>query len=122
MTDRAAVSEWVDRYVDAWTSNDPDAIGALFADDARYFTAPYREPWSGREAILQGWLDRKEEPHEWRFQFEVKAVDGDLGVVAGTTDYVAGEGAPESFSNLWLIRLDVRGRCTEFIEYWMRQE
>jgi hypothetical protein len=27
---------------------------------------------------------------------------------------------PHSYSNLWIIRLDAEGRCTEFTEWWMR--
>ncbi len=28
----------------------------------------------------------------------------------------------ETFSNLWLIRLDDAGRCREFTEWWMTQD
>ena len=53
---------WVDGYVRAWNSNDPAAIGALFSEDAAYYTEPYRAPWRGREEIVRQWLDRKDEP------------------------------------------------------------
>ena len=41
-TDR--VRAWVDGYVEAWNSNHPAAIGALFTEDAAYYTEPYGEP------------------------------------------------------------------------------
>ena len=27
---------------------------------------------------------------------------------------------PHTYSNLWVVRLDAEGRCTEFTEWWMR--
>ncbi|MEA2498192.1 MAG: hypothetical protein QOH26_597, partial [Actinomycetota bacterium] len=45
MTGAARYSDWVDRYVAAWNSNDPAEIADLFTDDARYFDTPIDEPW-----------------------------------------------------------------------------
>jgi SnoaL-like protein len=113
--DRSDVAAWVDRYVEAWGSNAPDQIGALFSDDARYYTAPHRQAWTGREAIVREWLNRKDQPGEWSFRYEVLGVDGSVGFVRGwTTHHTDGPA-----SNLWVIRLDEDGRCTEFIEWWM---
>lgn len=114
--DRSDVAAWVARYVEAWGSNAPDQIGALFTDDAHYFTAPYREPWTGREAIVREWLDRKDQPGDWSFRYEVLGVDGSVGFVRGWTTYHTEE---SDYSNLWVIRLDEGERCTEFIEWWM---
>jgi hypothetical protein len=36
MVQREAVAAWLDAYVAAWRSYDPDAIGALFSKDATY--------------------------------------------------------------------------------------
>ena len=115
--ERSDVEDWVRRYVDAWESNDAEEIGSLFTDQARYYTAPYRQPWTGRDGIVEGWLDRKDEQGEWRFSFEVLGVDGDLGFVKGVTTYDDGD-----YSNLWVIRLGDDGRAAEFVEYWMEVE
>ena len=37
--DRGMLEAWLEGYIRAWGSNEPDEIGALFADDARYYTA-----------------------------------------------------------------------------------
>lgn len=115
MATRGEVEDWVRRYIDAWDSNDPEEIGSLFTEDARYYTAPHNQPWTGRQGIVDGWLDRKDEQGEWRFSFEVLGVDGDLGFVKGVTTYT---NLPD-YSNLWVIRLADEGRASEFIEYWM---
>jgi uncharacterized protein (TIGR02246 family) len=114
--DRADVEDWVRRYVRAWETNDPTDIGDLFTDDARYYTAPHREPWAGRQAIVEGWLGRKDERGDWGFRFEVQAMEGDLAFVRGVTTYRS-EG--HDYSNLWVIRLADDGRASEFAEWWM---
>jgi uncharacterized protein (TIGR02246 family) len=119
MTDRDAVDAWVDRYVAAWQSNDPDDIGALFADDARYFTEPFRDPWVGRDAIVEGWLAIRDEPGTWTFRHETLAVADGAAFVRGRTTY---ESPEREYSNLWVIELDGDGRAREFTEWWMRHE
>ena len=114
-----AFAAWVDGYVRAWESNDPAAIGELFTEDARYFTAPFREPWRGRSAIVDGWLSRKDEPGTWTFRSEILAVAGELGVVRGWARYAE---PPAEYSNLWLVRLAADGRCDEFTEWWMEHD
>jgi len=122
MTDRAAIDDWVRRYVRAWESNDPDDIGALFTEDAAYYTAPHRGPWRGRQGIVEGWLDRKDEPGTWTFRYEIVGVDGDVGFVRGWTDYPPPGEFVARFGNLWHVRLDDQGRATEFVEWWMDEK
>jgi uncharacterized protein (TIGR02246 family) len=114
--ERADVEAWVERYVRAWSTNDPGEIGALFTDDAVYYTAPHREPWRGRDGIVAGWLDRKDEPGTWDFRWEVQDVAADRAYVRGWTTYHTEEA---DGPNLWVIRLDAEGRCSEFTEWWM---
>ena len=116
MIDAERVAAWVDGYVKAWNSNDPGDIAALFAERATYLTEPHAPPWRGRDEIVRQWLDRRDAPGETRFQWRLVAADGDLAVVQGETGY-----PDRTFSNLWLVRLDERGACTEFTEWWMEQ-
>ena len=58
--DRTALQAWLDRYVEAWKTYDPDEIGDLFAETATYRYHPYDEDddvVTGRAAIVEG-LDR----------------------------------------------------------------
>jgi uncharacterized protein (TIGR02246 family) len=118
--DTGKVRQWVEGYVKAWNSNDPEDIGALFTDDAAYFTEPYAEPWRGREEIIRGWLEIKDEPGQADFRYQVLVTGGDLGVVKGETLYK--DEPRRKYSNLWEIRLNADGRAKEFIEWWMRPE
>jgi ketosteroid isomerase-like protein len=116
--DASGVHRWVERYIHAWESNDRADIEALFTEDARYFTAPYRRPWSGREEIVEGWLERAYEPGTWSFRHEVRAVQGNLAFVQGWTE----ERDDDDAWNLWVIRFDEQGRASEFVEWWMVPE
>jgi uncharacterized protein (TIGR02246 family) len=125
MSHRPAIEEWVSDYVRAWSTDDPEAIGALFADDARYFTAPYRQPLTGRDAIVRWWIEQRESALRWTFEHQTIACEGDLCVVQGKTTYTA-DGSPaakpEVFHNIWLVTLGGDGRAKEFVEYWMLEE
>lgn len=118
--DLAKLQEWIDRYVDAWSSNDPGKIAALFSEDARYFTAPFREPWRGRDAIVRKWTDHPDPPGSWDCRYEALAVNGSTGVVRGETTYFNDEGSPRTkFGNVFVIDFDAGGRAVEFTEYFM---
>jgi len=109
------IAAWIQAYLGAWRSNHPDEIGSLFTERAEYFTSPYSPPWSGREAIVAGWLERRDAPGTWTFTHDVLIEDGALGVVRGETAYADGR----TYSNLWLVWLDDDDRCTRFVEYYM---
>jgi ketosteroid isomerase-like protein len=114
--DDKVVERWVQGYVRAWGSNDPAAIGELFTEDATYYTAPFRPPWTGRQGIVDGWLDRKDEEGTWEFRFEVLAVADTTGFVRGWTAY------PDvRYSNLWVIHMAANGQCQDFTEWWMKE-
>jgi hypothetical protein len=89
--------------------------GKLFKDDALYLMARHREPWRGRDGIIAGWLDHRDEPAAGPFGMSSSRFAGDLAFVRRWTDYSDGD----RFSNLWVIRLDEDGRCSEFMEWWM---
>jgi ketosteroid isomerase-like protein len=111
----SAGTDWVAQYVAAWESNDPEQIGALFSDDAVYLTAPDAEPRRGREQIVAGWLEDRDEPGTWSFDWKILHEDEGFVVVQGRTEYPA----EKDYLNLWIIQLDADGRATEYTEWYM---
>jgi hypothetical protein len=110
------VRDWLDRYLVAWRSNEPDDIRALFTEDATYAGGPFDpEPWIGREGIVSGWLDHRDEVGEWKFEGSPLAFDGRTGFVEGRTDYADGR----VYANLWVIRFADDGRAESFVEWYM---
>ena len=60
--DRDDVVRWLHDYIEAWKAYDREAIGALFAAEARYRYHPYDEWINGREEIVESWFDEPDEP------------------------------------------------------------
>ena len=54
--EKADVARWLDDYVEAWKTYDPERIAALFTEDIEYLYHPYDEPVSGRDAVVESWL------------------------------------------------------------------
>jgi ketosteroid isomerase-like protein len=121
MGDVGAVERWVRGYVQAWSTDDPEDIAALFAEDARYVYHPFEEPWAPRDRIVDEWIANGDSDTEWRFEYEVLEEKPELGIVKGVTTYVEGDGPDKVYANLWLIRLDEDGRAVEFAEWWMKK-
>jgi SnoaL-like domain len=115
--DPEALRTWVEAYRRAWLSNQPAEIEALFSEDAVYLGEPYATPLVGRAAIVEDWLARRDEPGETEFSFELLPAGDELGLVKGRTLYLTEP--RREYHNLWVIRLDESGRCTEFTEWWM---
>jgi uncharacterized protein (TIGR02246 family) len=115
MTSLDAVTAWVANYRKAWESNDPRHIGDLFTEDAAYFTEPYAKPWLGREAIVRQWLKIKDEPGSTTFEWHPVLVTEDVTIIEATTTY-----PKDTYSNLWVLRLDNLGQARQFTEWWMK--
>jgi ketosteroid isomerase-like protein len=111
------LQRWLDAYVEAWRSYDRDAIGELFTEDATYAYHPYdEEVLRGREAIVENWLDDRDEPGSWEASYEPLLIDGDRAVAVGETRYTDGI----VYSNLWVMRFAADGRCAEYVEWFMK--
>ncbi|MCE3294241.1 MAG: hypothetical protein K0Q84_3178 [Arthrobacter sp.] len=118
MTD--AIRQWMEKYIAAWETNEPEDIRALFTEDAVYATRPYDpDAWRGREQIVERWIASADEPEDWRFEWSVLGSDGDLAFVQGRTTYL--DDRP-SYENLWVIRLAPDGRASAFTEWFMERK
>ena len=54
--DLESAQDWLNRYVAAWLSYEPDEIAALFNKDVSYRYHPFDDPIVGREAVVASWL------------------------------------------------------------------
>jgi hypothetical protein len=114
---RDAAARWMQHYITAWSSNEPDDIRVLFTEDAVYYTSPNEaEPWRGREQIVERWIASRDEPGDWSFEWQLLGVDGGRAFVQGLTTYKADH---RSYDNLWVIQLTADGRASSFTEWYM---
>jgi hypothetical protein len=114
---RDDVQAWLDRYVAAWRSGDRGAIGDLFAGDATYRYHPYDEPVRGREAIVESWFEDPDEPGSFEARYEPFAVEGGRAAAVGTSSYATGD----VYDNVFTLSFDEDGRCSEFMEWFMKR-
>jgi hypothetical protein len=129
--DHAAAQGWLDRYVAAWKSYEPDAIADLFSEDVAYRYHPYDEPIVGRDAVVASWLGEgesddastRDEPGTYEASYSPAAVEGDVVVAAGTSTYLDSPGGSVDrvYENCYLMKFDGDGRCREFTEYYMKR-
>ena len=116
--DRDELSRWMAGYERAWRSPGTDALGELFSDDAGYLAGPFEEPHVGLPAIAAMWEAERAGPDEaFEMDWEIVAVEGDTGVVRAEVRY--GRPHNQLFRDLWIVRLDERGRCVAFEEWWV---
>jgi hypothetical protein len=123
MTTREEAAAWLDRYVEAWKSYDPQAIGDLFSEDAEYYYGPYSEPVRGREAIVASWLQDPDKPGTYDAHYEPVAVEGNVAVSNGRSRYFKDDGKTfrTEYDNIYIMRFDNEGRCAEFREWYMEK-
>jgi hypothetical protein len=116
--DRTELADWVERYESAWRSPGTESLAGLFTEDATYSPAPYRDPHQGLEAIQRMWEEERNADEEFSIESEIVAIEGDTGVVRLTVTY--SRPRSQEYRDLWVVRLDERGRCTGFEEwpYW----
>jgi hypothetical protein len=118
----AEAQHWLDWYVDAWHSNDPEKIGALFSEDVSYHYYPFGEPVEGREAVVRSWLANPDEPGTWEAHYMPFAVEDNKVVATGTSRYFAHDGQPEKiYDNCFLIEFDGNNRCRTFTEFFVEE-
>lgn len=121
--DHAAVQKWLDNYVEAWKSYDEEKIVALFSQDAQYYYGPYRQPLRGRDAIIADWLVNPDPPNSFTASYRPLVVEGNTAVANGRSTYFEADGQTlkREFDNIFLLRFDQAGRCTEFTEWFMEK-
>jgi hypothetical protein len=122
---------WLDAYVQAWRTYEPDRIRALFSEDVAYRYHPSGEPVVGADAVVASWLGEsnteatstRDAPDTYDARYAPVAVDGDTVVACGVTRYRHEPGGPVEriYDNCFLMRFDDEGRCREFTEFYVRR-
>ena len=129
--DQNSAQAWLDRYVLAWESYDPDDVLALFSEDVAYRYHPYDDPIVGGPAVVESWLGEdatgtassRDPAGTYEAEYTPIAVDGDTVVATGTSRYREQPGGPivRVYENCFIMRFDDEGRCREFTEYYIRR-
>jgi SnoaL-like domain len=120
--DKPQVADWLRAYMHAWETYSPEAIGALFSEDAIYSYHPYDEPVVGKQAIVESWLKDPDPPGTYEADYAPIAVDGNTAVVNGRSRYFSDSSRSrqtKEWDNLFVIEFDKEGRCRSFREWYV---
>jgi nuclear transport factor 2 (NTF2) superfamily protein len=120
---------WIAAHDAAWRSNDPEAIGRLFSEDAIYRLGPWEGPWRGytgpivgREAIVDLWTSTFDPDERFKADVDVVAIDGRRGVVQRKISYESVAGHPATrYGVLWVVDFDAAGQCREYQEWYVEK-
>ncbi len=128
--DHGTAKDWLDRYVAAWVSYDPKAIGDLFTEDVSYRYYPSDEPTVGRDAVVASWLGEstaqgistRDAPRTYEAAYAPVAIEDDVVVAIGTSTYFTAPGGPVDavYDNCFLMRFDDSGQCSDFTEFYVK--
>jgi hypothetical protein len=117
MTER--LEEWMDGYVLAWSSNEPEHISALFTEEAVYDPQTASGEWHGVDEIVRRWQEIDDHEDNWDFEWLPLVEIDDLAIVTGRTTYFE---PPLNYRNLFIIRFAEDGRCRDFTEWYIEED
>ncbi len=121
------VQAWLERYVAAWESYDPAAIGDAVRGGRRVPLPPGRRARRGacRDRRLvgdaEGAASGRDEPGTYAARYEPYAVEGARAVAVGWSRYwTDASRATEraTYDNCFLLEFDDDGRCRAFTEFF----
>lgn len=114
---------WLQAYGRAWETRDPAAAADLFSEDATYRETPFDEPARGREAISEYWARVTAEQEGIRLGHEILMVADGTGIARWRASFLRiRSGSPVELDGIFVVRMDARGRCEEFREWWHSRE
>jgi ketosteroid isomerase-like protein len=118
----AAVHRWREIWTRAWAAHDVDAIVELYAEDALFRSAPFRQQTRGRDGVREyvAWAFGTEGRSTCRFGEPI--VMGDRAVVeywAAIDDRDAG---PQTLAGVSLLRFGEDGLVREQHDYWHMED
>jgi ketosteroid isomerase-like protein len=120
--DRPTFESWLDTYKRAWETRDPEAAADLFTADAAYHETPFGEPARGRDGILDYWANATRNQEDIEFSYEVLTTTETIGIARWLSQFTSlTSNSAVELDGIFLIKLDVVGKCNELREWWHKR-
>jgi len=113
-----AADRWVEVWSRAWPAADVDAIAALYAPDATFYSHPFRALQGPAE--YAAWAFADQQAAECRFG--VPVVDGARAAVDWWAVITSTDGSLQSLAGTSLLHFDGEGRVVEQRDAWAEVE
>ena len=105
---------WASVWEAAWPNADVDAISALYAPNAVFYSHPFRARQAPREYVA--WAFAEQDAARCRFGRPL--VDGDRAAVDWCAVVTGEDGTEESLAGTSLLRFDASGLVVEQRDAW----
>jgi len=113
---RAELARWIAGYERAWRTAGIEPLRGLFSPEATYSAAPFEDPLRGLDEIAAFWDAERDGPDEaFMIASDIVAVDRGVGVARIEVRY--GDPVARVYRDIWIVTLDVDGRCVAFEEW-----
>ena len=114
MDTESAARRWAEVWERAWPAADVDAIDALYAEGAVFYSHPFRDRQAPRDYVT--WAFSDEAGAECRFGTPI--VSGDRAAVDWWAIMTGNDGSVESIAGTSLLRVDADGLVIEQRDVW----
>ncbi len=114
MDTASAARRWAEVWERAWPAADVEAIDALYADGAVFYSHPFRDRQAPRDYVTWAFSDQAEA--ECRFGEPV--VSGGRAAVDWWAVMTTDDGSVESIAGTSLLRFDADGLVSEQRDVW----
>ena len=116
--------KWLTNYGSAWEEGDPQKAADLFSEDARYQVTPFTDPIEGKESIRGYWeTGPAGNQKDVSFSSSIISVRGNEGVAHWQVNFRrTGSNKFVEMDGILVAEFDDSGACTDFKEWWHRQE
>ena len=111
-------SQWLDRFGEAWQTNNPAAIGRLVPDSCEWHAGPFAEVFRDRQTLVDHWVGTVNTHDDIKTSYEILAVDDGLGICRYRASYIRLKTARVEDDMIFLVRLNEQGECVEFREWY----
>ena len=114
MDTRDAAKRWAETWERGWRTQEPEAIVALYAEDAHFQSHPFRQAQAPRDYIEPTLADETSAECEFREPI----VDGDRATVEWSAKTKLKDGSSETLAGVSLLRFDTDGLVVEQRDFW----
>jgi ketosteroid isomerase-like protein len=115
--------DWLEGYFSAWKTNDMQAVGKLFAEDAVLYSGPFAEPIIGRQPIVEAWI-LNPASDGLKYSYAPIAIHEDTGAAHWNVRSPSSSkpDAMHEYDGILVIKFDEQGQCIEHKEWFLHRE
>lgn len=108
------IEKWLESFKTKWLEKDIDAVLDLFTPEVEYWETPFRRV-NDMEALKNEWTAILGQS-DIRLELRLFSAEGEKYTVSWELTYTDAEGELRNWAGVYLIKLDMNGKCTYFYQ------